>query len=214
MYVTTRPKASNTWNELKFSLVWNTHARIPQDIARLHVEDLGRFTPRVSIPSQYIPTSSIPSPPEKGAPVDLDTPDEEAIRSLILGIAHRTLGDFAPSRAFFEDAVKKHSQTKCSTWVGGVALFELAVLDLKEVEAEERAGRLSPETSKDEMSPAGLRRWEEAIENATARLDKAMDISGKDVDLSSRLDTRIVMLRDEMALKREMLTSCATPRLG
>jgi hypothetical protein len=143
----------------------------------------------------------------------LDTPDEECIRSLILGIVHRTLGDFATSRAFLEDAVKKHPQVECSTWVGGVALFELAVLDLKEVEADERAGKLSLETNKGEVSPAGVRRWEEAIKSATVKLDKAMSISGKEVDLSSRLDSRIMMLKDELVSKRELLMSSGTPRL-
>jgi hypothetical protein len=142
----------------------------------------------------------------------LDTPDEESIRSLVLGIVHRTLGDFATSRAFLEDAVKKHPQVKCSTWVGGVALFELAVLDLKEVEADERAGKLSSETNKEEVSLAGLKRWEAAIKSATTKLDKAASISGKEVDLSSRLDSRMMMLKDEMTLKKEMLSS-ATPRL-
>lgn len=143
----------------------------------------------------------------------MDTPDEEAIRSLILGTVHRTLEDFAASRAFLEDAVKKNSEIKCSTWVGGVALFELAVLDLKEVEADERAGKLSSETNKDEISHAGTRRWEEAIKTATAKLDRAMSISGKEVDLSSRLDSRIMMLKGEMTLKREMLMNSTTPRL-
>jgi len=197
----------------EMAIFWNTHSRISQDVARSHVEDLSKFTPPVSVSSQYIPTSSSPSPPTKGVPVDLDTTDEECIRSLILGIVHRTLKDFGTSRAFLEDVVKKHPRVKCSTWVGGIALFELAVLDLKEVEADERAGKLSSGTSKGEVSPAGVKRWEEAIKAATAKLDKAMSISGKEVDLSSRLDTRVVMLKDEMTMKREMLMSSATPRL-
>ena len=142
----------------------------------------------------------------------MDTIDEECIRSLILGIVHRALQDFDASRAFLEDVVKKHPQTKYSTWVGGLALFELAVLDLKEVEAEERAGKLSSEINKCQVSPAGVGRWEEAIKSATTKLDKAMSISGKEVDLSSRLDSRVMMLKDEMALKREMLAGSATPK--
>ena len=174
---------------------------------------MSKLTPPISIPSRYIPASSLPALPTEGTPVDLDTPDEEAIRSLILGLVHRTLEDFPTSRAFLEDAVKKHPQIKCSTWVGGVALFELAVLDLKEVEADEKAGKLSSETNKGEMSHAGSKRWEEAIKKAMTKLDKAMSISGKEVDLSSRLDSRVMMLKDEMASKREMLMSSATPRL-
>lgn len=197
-----------------FPSVWNTHSRISQDIARAHVEAMSKLTPPVSISSRYIPASSLPALPTEGTPVDLDTPDEEAIRSLILGLVHRTLEDFPTSRAFLEDAVKKHAQIKCSTWVGGVALFELAVLDLKEVEADEKAGKLSSETNKGEISHAGAKKWEEAMKKATTKLDKAMSISGKEVDLSSRLDSRVMMLKDEMVSKREMLMSFATPRLS
>jgi hypothetical protein len=92
-----------------------------------------------------------------------------------------------------------------------VAWFELAVLDLKEVEAEERAGKLSLENAKGEISPVGVKRWEQAITSAAMKLEKAMSISGKEVDLSSRLDSRIVMLKDEMALKQEMLLISTTP---
>lgn len=191
-----------------FPLVWNTHSRVTQDIAQTHIEVLSKLTPPVSISSQYIPTSS-PLPSTNGALVDLDTPDEEAIRSLILGIAHRTLEDFTSSRTFFEDVVEKQPQIKYSTWVSGVVLFELAVLDLKEVEAEERAGKLPSETNQSEFS----KRWEEAIESATAKLDKAVGISGNEVDLSSRLDSRVMMLKDEITLKREMLMSRGTTKL-
>lgn len=190
------------------------HSRITPDIARSHIEDMSKLTPPVSILSQYIPVSSLPSPPPEGTPVDLDTPDEEAIRSLIMGTVHRTLEDFVKSRAFLEDAVKKKSQIKCSTWVSGVALFELAVLDLKEAEAEERARKLSPEFGEGDVSLADANRWEQVIKSATTRLDKAMSVSGREVDLSSRLDSRIMMLKDEMALKQEMLTNFGTPRLG
>lgn len=193
--------------------VWNTHSRVTEDISRAHIENLSKLTPPVSIHSQYIPASSLPSPSTNDTPVDLDTPDEEAIRSLIMGIVHRALGDLAVSRVFLEDAVKQSSEVKCSTWVGIVGLFELAVLDLKEVEAEERTGKHSLESSEGELSPAGVKRWEQAIKNATAKLDKAMNTSGKEVDMSSRLESRIVMLRDEMALKQEMLMSSATSRL-
>jgi len=197
--------------ELNFPSVWNTHARISEDAARAHIEDLSKFTPPVSTSSQYIPTSSLPTSPATAIPVDLDTTDEECIRSLILGIVHRALQDYGASRAFLEDVIKKHPKVKCSTWVGGLALFELAVLDLKEVEADERAGKLSSEI-KGEVSSAGVGRWENAIKSATAKLDKAMSISGKEVDLSTRLDSRVMMLKDEMTLKREMLASSATPK--
>lgn len=196
----------------KFLTVWNTHSRIAETIAQSHIEDLSKFTPPVSIFSKYIPTTSLPPSPANGTLVDLDTPDEEAIRSLIMGIVHRTLGDLVTSRAFLEDSVKRHSQVKCSTWVCGVALFELAVLDLKE--AEEATGKHSSEPSKGEVLLAGVSKWSKAIESAKRKLDRAMSVSGKEVDLSSRLDSRVMMLRDEIELKQELIMGRTTLKSG
>ena len=67
---------------------------------------------------------------------DLDTPDELALRSLLLGINHRTAGHFESSRMFLKDACARQHQIQVSTWIGGVAMFELAVLELKSVEAK------------------------------------------------------------------------------
>ena len=130
--------------------------------------------------------------------VDLTTPDELAIRSLLLGLVHRSLGDFEAARRFFEDAVEGHKKVEISTWVGGIAWFELAVLDLKEMETSEHSPT-PPE-------PSVLRtRWLQVLKDANEKLDKALGVSPNAVDLSSRLDSRVTMLRDEIELKRGML---------
>jgi hypothetical protein len=43
------------------------------------------------------------------------------------------------------------------------------------------------------------------VKEAGALLDSAVSLSGSEVDLSSRLESRVAMLRDEIALKCEML---------
>lgn len=43
------------------------------------------------------------------------------------------------------------------------------------------------------------------LKSASVKLDKAMACSPNSVDLSSRLDSRVSMLRDEIAAKREAL---------
>ena len=53
--------------------------------------------------------------------------------------------------------------------------------------------------------PSARARWDKVLKDATALLDSAMSLSGAEVDLSSRLESRIAMLRDEIALKREMV---------
>jgi len=47
-----------------------------------------------------------------------------------------TTKEYEFSRRFLNEAFEYQSSIKTRTWVGGVAMFELAVLDLKE--AEER----------------------------------------------------------------------------
>ena len=189
-------------------LVWNTHERITRDTALAHIQELSSFTPAMTVKSPYI--TNLPVSPA-GKPDDLDNKDELAIRSLILGIVHRTLGEFIASRQLLLDAHKHHAELE-SNWVGGVALFELAVLDLKEAEANSdtasspsRASTPTANGEKNSSSPMKVS-WPGVLKSALDKLDKAMAISGSNVDLSSRLDTRVSMLRDEIALKKEILS--------
>ena len=152
--------------------------------------------------------------------VDLDTPDELALRALLLGIHHRTLKTFDLARGFLVQAYGYHTELKVSTWIGGLAMFELAVLDLKE--AEDRHGKRvsvvvrgiekedGPMINGDrsyfqvkggeEMSKV----WSEVLKAARVKLDVALDLA-TNVDLSSRLDSRIAILKDEISTKREIL---------
>lgn len=176
-------------------VVWNTHQRVTKETAIAHIHELSSYTPKPPITSEYI--ASTPSKSDTGPDSlpDLDTADELAIRSLILGIAHRTLLDFVSSRKLLSDAHARYNDVVDSKWVGGVALFELAVLDLKEMEARERGGE-----------DVELRtEWMKVMKSAGEKLEKALAISGSSVDLSSRLDSRINMLRDEISTKKEML---------
>lgn len=120
---------------------------------------------------------------------------------------HRTLEEFVAAREFLEDAYKPHKDLE-SNWVGGVALFELAVLDLKEAEAKESAGVASSSEKHGEgegVTSSTKLHWPTTFSNALEKLEKAMAISGSNVDLSSRLDSRVNMLKNEIALKKEML---------
>ncbi|TFK33083.1 outer membrane protein Iml2/Tetratricopeptide repeat protein 39 [Crucibulum laeve] len=171
----------------EIGVFWNTHARVGTLIARAHILDMSALTPP---PTIVIPISRSGTPGFH----DLDTPDELALRSLLLGINYRTAGEYLTARAFLTDAYEQYPRIKVSTWIGGVSMFELAVLDLKEVESLERV-----DVSE---SSSG---WTEALKNASAKLDVALGLSTSATDLSSRLDSRIAMLRDEITSKREML---------
>ncbi|KAI0929242.1 hypothetical protein AcV5_006552 [Taiwanofungus camphoratus] len=206
----------------EIGIFWNTHARINRDVALAHIAELGGLAPAPTITSPYVPAAT-PASVSKPVP-DLDTPDELAIRSLLLGINHRTAGALGPARAFLVDAHARQSAVKVSTWVGGVALFELAVLELKEAEARTGAGSAvgsdiekaeekdvaANGASEKAMTDSEKREvWAKALREAEGRLEKALALATQQVDLSSRLDSRIAMLRDEIGLKREMLFGSA-----
>lgn len=147
---------------------------------------------------EHVPAAA-PAEPTEGTKNVPDTADELAIRSLLLGIIHRTAGDFAGARAFLEDAEARHATVVVSTWVGGVAWFEHAVLELKEMEARASTNQAAG------LGATGEKEWTRALKDALEKLDKALSLATQQVDLSSRLDSRIAMLKDEIALKKEIL---------
>ncbi|KAG8874816.1 hypothetical protein FRB97_005634, partial [Tulasnella sp. 331] len=174
----------------EFALFWNTHGRIPKITAEAHIEHFLSLTPLVQISTPY---SLEAGPLSPGGLPDLDTPDELACRDLILGITHRSAGEFVVSRRFLEAA----SSTKflCDDkWITAMAHFELAVLDMREVQALARRQSIPPPPG------GGLKtKWEAAIAAASGSLDQATATLG-DTDMSSRLESRIAMLRDELEL--------------
>lgn len=175
----------------EIAIFWNTHARIESSVAIAHIQEWSSLTPAITgIESRYLAT-----PVLKTQNDDLDTVDELAIRSLLLGIVHRTLAEYAAARAFLLDALKRAPDVEVSSWVGGVSAFELAVLDLKE--ADVKAVDMKPEEA--------MSMWEGVLAGAGEKLDQAYTMSTKQTDLSSRLDSRIVMLRDEISDKRGLL---------
>ncbi|OBZ65787.1 Mitochondrial outer membrane protein IML2 [Grifola frondosa] len=186
----------------ELGIFWNTHARITKDAAIAHIVELASLRPLPTILSPLFTTEDSADSPTT---VDLDTPDELAVRSLLLGIVHRTAGEFDAARSFLADAHSRYTSVKTSTWVGGVTLFELAVLDLKEMEARTERGAAEGTT----LTATQKEAWAHALKNASEKLDKALSLATQQVDLSSRLDSRIVMLKDEIAIKREMLAGIA-----
>ena len=97
----------------------------------MHIEELSRLTPPIGIESKHMLAQ--PTPPAN-AKLDLDIPNELAIRSLILGIIHHTIGDYVTGRILLCDALKHGANIKISTWASTVTYFELAVLEMKEGE--------------------------------------------------------------------------------
>lgn len=177
-------------------------------------------SPTHQLPSSPLQSHTLAAFQVKDA-VDLDTPDELALRALLLGIHHRTLKAFDVARGFLVQAHGYHSELKVSTWIGGVAMFELAVLDLKEAEDKDR-NRVTVVVRGSEKEDGPMvngdrsvfqlmgdeqmnRVWSEALKAARVKLDVALDLATNSVDLSSRLDSRIAILKYEISTKREIL---------
>ncbi|KAJ7722076.1 hypothetical protein DFH07DRAFT_1067489 [Mycena maculata] len=188
----------------ELGIFWNTFQRIDDDVAEAHIKELAALTPPVvlAVPSPFLPP--VAENASSQAVPDLDTPDEHALRLLLLGILHRTLRLFAPARALLEAA--RTAPLKLSTWIAGVAAFELAVLALKEAQAALEPAGAQLEGVQVALSPAGKATWGRALKEADALLDGALAFAGRsDVDLASRLDSRVALLRDEIAAKRAMV---------
>ena len=247
--------------DTEMAIFWNTHGRITPAVAQAHISELLSLSPPVTLSTPFVSTpvatnGTLEEPALNHAP--LDTPDELALRALLLGISHRAAGYPTEARAFLRDAHTRHAKISSSgsTWIGGVALFELAVLELREaqrlehedeaaqrVNVSEKSSLNSSNSSEDgvggeerekevtgvygvgggrtakaggieelrvrvgalALSETTRARWVKVLKEAGSLLDSAVSLSGSDVDLSSRLESRVAMLRDEIALKREML---------
>ncbi|KAI6138118.1 outer membrane protein Iml2/Tetratricopeptide repeat protein 39 [Pisolithus tinctorius] len=183
----------------EFAIVWNAHAHADKESALAHIEELTALTPPMDIQTEYVRSSS--SVQQPWTLPDLDTSDEFAVRSFILGILHRTLGDYAGARKLLHDALKHYQNGDVNSWVGGVTHFELAVLDMKE--GEQRSAAMS------EGNPVGgeavLEVWNHAIKSAKDALARARALCTRETDLSSRLGGRIMKLREEIDMKVRQL---------
>ncbi|KAH7908767.1 hypothetical protein BJ138DRAFT_1156898 [Hygrophoropsis aurantiaca] len=183
----------------EIGIFWNNHARASKEVAQANIKEWSSLSPPVNVQSPYMASPSQTSSSGSSLP-DLDTEDELAIRSLLLGIVHRGLGEYTAARALLIDAQTHGDAAEISRWAAGVALFELAVLDLKEAETE------FGQPIYLELSEAQLReKWEPVMAAAIQRLDLAFPYMADSSDLSSRFDSRINMLKEEIGLKREML---------
>ncbi|KAG8733358.1 hypothetical protein FRC11_006871 [Ceratobasidium sp. 423] len=164
----------------ELAIFWNTHCRITPTIAQAHIDNLVALSP---------PVISGPGSTSVGGNPELDTVDELIVRDLLLGILYRAAGDYALSRKYLEAVPLKETEVE-GKWTAQVAKFELAVLDLRQVAHE-------PNSARD--------KWQAALKSATGYLDQAAARSNGNVDLSSRLDSRIMLLRDEIEVKSQAL---------
>ncbi|KAJ7098890.1 hypothetical protein C8R44DRAFT_888737 [Mycena epipterygia] len=128
----------------------------------------------LAVPSPFLPAVDEKHVVSAEASTDLNTPDEHALHLLLLCIMHRTLHLYAPACALLE-ATRGTQGTK-------------------EAYAADK-GKVGVGMEKKKKAGLDKKGWACVLAGADAELDRALGIAGKsDINLSSRLDSRIALL--------------------
>ncbi|GAA6042126.1 hypothetical protein JCM8097_003120 [Rhodosporidiobolus ruineniae] len=132
---------------------------------------------------------------------DLDNSDELAIRDLLLGALYSALGDSASLAtaqqylaAVLQDAAAGAVQEEL--WVVPFARFNLAAAICREGDVEERELAAGKDVERRKM-------WKPRLEKADELLDAVFNLG--EYDLKTRLESRVLMLKDELAQKRKLI---------
>ena len=161
--------------------------RSPDQAIEKQIAHLNSFTPRPAGGGGSLATA--PDPTHD----DLDTIDEMAMRDLLLGALYRsqnTRESLATAHAILQGVADARTRIHEEKWVVPFALFELAVVECKVATLAEQEKGASDRKSL----------WREAARRAEKYLEEALTIP--EYDLKSRLESRIIMLRDEIATKK------------
>lgn len=197
-------------------IVWNIHSKSSKDVALVKIRALAGLLPHPTIQSRYSPSSaadiktassddkistkgsisgSSKQPAADAVSTTLAHPEELASRSLLLGILHRTVGEYETSRLLLEEVLSQRTELGTS-WVVPTAMFELASLELVEVESKPHGKVLSSEETCN---------WREALDRASTRLEQVGPLAAASSGLATRIEGRVTMLKDEIGYKRTAL---------
>ncbi|GAA5996526.1 uncharacterized protein JCM10292_003030 [Rhodotorula paludigena] len=151
-------------------------------------------------------SSSAPSVPLVVSPSDeLDTPSEVLIRDLLLGVLYASLSHsdpaHLPTAAAFLDAILAATpeQVGDEKWVPAFAGWHRAVVELKGGDLEMRERGVDEGKKTEEAKKI----WRDRFRRAEAWLDAVLALG--EYDLKTRLESRVLMLRDEIATKKRRL---------
>ncbi|KAF8522203.1 outer membrane protein Iml2/Tetratricopeptide repeat protein 39 [Hysterangium stoloniferum] len=180
-------------------IVWNMHHRLPLAAAEDRIREWTALSYADVVKENFpIPKSTAFNEKITSILYDIDTPDELALRSLLLGVVHRSISHFPEARGFLLEVATYNVEFK---WMKGLALFELAVVRLQEAEAAEKAE--APALLSVAPTKQSKALWQSALKDAEELLDRALEATGN-ADMSSRIESRISMLRDEISFKRKL----------
>lgn len=167
----------------EMAIMWNNHHRADKSVITEKIGYLSSLQPPPSI--QTLSTG-------ESSQVQLDG-EELASRSLLLGVFHGSLGAFSTARHFLEEATATHVDGP-NSWVAPTAIYEQAILDLQETETQ-----VSQLESND---PARRERWKTTFDRVIPRLERATALASNSTNLAARIESRVGMLKDEIASKR------------
>jgi hypothetical protein len=177
---------------------------MPEDIARREINRLANLTPHSTITTSCFTLKDWD--PLKDT-VDLDEPEELMARSLLLGVLHRTIGEYEGSSLFLNDTLANRNKVSSTNWIVSTTLYELATLELMQAEARWPTRQGADEAKEQEaIDPKMKEEWRKALATATARLDEASRlVSDSSSSLSNRVESRGTMLRDELGYRKAEL---------
>ncbi|GAA6001330.1 hypothetical protein JCM10207_006611 [Rhodosporidiobolus poonsookiae] len=135
---------------------------------------------------------------------DLDSPDEVALRDLLLGVLYTSLGDAASlecAQQYYTAVLDASSAGLIveELWVAPFARFHLAIALAKGGDLQERKMREEGKASASELQAA----WKKVLAPAEQLLEAIF--SSGEFDLKSRLEQRTQMLQSEIATKKKKL---------
>ncbi|KAH7107708.1 hypothetical protein BKA62DRAFT_684189 [Auriculariales sp. MPI-PUGE-AT-0066] len=164
----------------QLGLFLNAHYRLDRQSAESLIAEWTKLTPPPL--ANNIQTQEDP---------DLLHPEEFASRSTLLGVLHSVAGNYADATVHLQEAANRGKEIDCK-WAALVANVEMAVLSLLQI---------SKRRSRDgeDWSPAI------GIAKAEASLDTAMTFASRETEMGGRVESRINLLRNQIALKKDMI---------
>lgn len=125
------------------------------------------------------------------------------MRDLLLGTLYSSLqtsASLATAKSLLQGVVKRGPSLEAEKWLLPFALYELAVVECKEGDIAEKA---TPSGGQEQKSAEVKQVWKERLKKAEATLEQVF--LSLEYDLKSRLESRVIMLRDELGTKRKMI---------
>lgn len=193
-------------NAMELGIFWSTTgARSPPETVKQQIDHLSSFTPSPKY-SPLLPSFAGPVPKTSTTASttvrdyttenDLDSLDEISIRDLLLGTLYLSLGDvdsLKTANSYFYEIAKNSANIVEERWTVAFALFQRACATLKRGDLEDK-------------QPERIDRkklWNPILSEAEKLLDTISSLP--EYDFKNRLESRLLMLKNEIASKRKQV---------